>query len=150
MNVHNMMEDMVSAEVETLYEQVSKANPAWLTCSCKNCRLDTISYVLNRVQPKYVVSGRGVTHSHEIFADHQLIADISALAMEGIRIISSTKRPFHNLPREECEVKEEFDPNFNFPTFSGVILDGNTFEPVSGATVTLKLNGKKAEMVDMT
>ena len=150
MNVHNMMEDLVAAEINALYDQVKKAKSPWLTCDCKNCRLDTISYVLNRIPPRYVVSGRGVTHSNEIFADHQLIADISAVAMDGIRIISSTKRPFHSLPREECEVQLEENPSFNFPTFTGTILDGNTFEPISGAKVLLKLDGKEVEMVDMT
>ena len=150
MNVHNMMEDLVTAEINALYEQVKKSGAAWLSCDCKNCRLDTISYVLNRIPPKYVVSGRGVTHSNEIFADHQLIADISAVAMDGMRIISSTKRPFHTLPREECEVHLEENPSFNFPTFTGEILDGSTFEPISGAKITLKLDGKPVEMVDMT
>ena len=145
-----MMEDLVTAEVNALYEQVKKANSPWLTCDCKNCRLDTISYVLNRIPPKYVVSGRGVTHSNEIFADHQLIADISAVAMDGLRIISSTKRPFHTLPREECEVKKEENPSYNFPTFSGTVLDGSTFEPISGAKITLKLDGASVDMVDMT
>ena len=150
MNVHNMMEDLVTAEVNGLYEQVKHDKTSWLSCDCKNCRLDTISYVLNRIPPRYVVSGRGVTHSNEIFADHQLIADISAVAMDGIRIISSTKRPFHSLPREECEVHLEENPSFNFPTFTGTRLDGSTFEPISGATVLLKLDGKIVDMVDMT
>ncbi|MCR4821587.1 MAG: late competence development ComFB family protein [Treponema sp.] len=150
MNVHNMMEDLVTAEVNAMYKQVMDAGTPWLTCDCKNCRLDTISYVLNRIPPKYVVSGRGVTHSNEIFSDHQLIADISAVAMDGLRIISSTKRPFHTLPREECEVQGEENPSFNFPTFTGTILDGSTFEPISGAKLLLKLNGKAVEMVDMT
>lgn len=150
MNVHNMMEDLVTAEVNALYEQIKKSGSPWLTCDCKNCRLDTVSYVLNRIQPKYVVSGRGVTHSNEIFANQQLIADISAVAMEGIRIISATKRPFHKLPREECEVQGDQNPSFNFPAFAGAILDGNTFEPISGAIILLKLDGKPVEMVDMT
>lgn len=145
-----MMEDLVTAEVNALYNQVKRASSPWLSCDCKNCRLDTISYVLNRIPPRYVVSGRGVTHSNEIFADHQLIADISAVAMDGIRIISSTKRPFHALSREECEVKFEENPSYNFPTFTGTILDGNTFEPISGVKVLLKLDGKEVEMVDMT
>lgn len=150
MNVHNMMEDLVTAEVNGLYEQVKRDRTSWLSCDCKNCRLDTISYVLNRIPPRYVVSGRGVTHSNEIFADQQLIADISAVAMDGIRIISSTKRPFHSLPREECEVQLDKNPSFNFPTFTGTLLDGGTFEPISGAKVLLKLDGKPVDMVDMT
>ena len=150
MNVHNMMEDLVAAEVNGLYDQIKQASSPWLTCDCKNCRLDTISYVLNRIPPKYVVSGRGVTHSNEIFADHQLIADISAVAMDGIRVISSTKRPFHTLPREECEAQREENPSYNFPTFAGSVLDGSTFEPISGAKILLKLDGKPVDMVDMT
>ena len=70
--------------------------------------------------------------------------------MDGIRIISSTKRPFHSLPREECEVHLEENPSFNFPTFTGTLLDGSTFEPISGAKVLLKLDGKIVDMVDMT
>lgn len=150
MNVHNMMEDLVAAEVNSLYEQVKRVGTPWLSCDCKNCRLDTISYVLNRIPPKYVVSGRGVTHSNEIFSDHQLIADISAVGMDGLRVISSTKRPFHTLPREDCEAQKEENPSFNFPTLTGNVLDGNTFEPVSGARILLRLDGKTAEMTDMT
>ena len=145
-----MMEDLVTTEVDTLYDQVKKEGSPWLTCDCKNCRLDTISYVLNRIPPKYVVSGRGVTHSNDIFENHQLIADISALAMDGLRIISTTKRPFHTFSREKCVVQKQQEPSFNFPTFTGTLLDGNTFEPISDASILLKLDGKPAEMVDMT
>ena len=150
MKVHNMIEDLVTAEVRAIYEQVKRDKSSWLSCDCENCRLDTISYVLNRIPPRYVVSGRGVTYSNEIFSDQQLIADISAVAMDGIRVISSTKRPFHSLPRQECEVRQEENPGFNFPTFTGTVLDGGTFEPVSGAKVSLRLEGKPVEMVDMT
>ena len=150
MNVHNMMEEIITKHINDLYDNIKSANSAWLTCDCKNCRLDTISYVLNRIPPKYVVSGRGVTHSAEILKNNQLLADINALGLDGIRIISSTKRPFHTLPREECEPIKSETPSFNFPTFSGTILDGNTFEPVSGATITLKENGNPVSMIDMT
>lgn len=150
MNVHNIMEDIVKARVDSLYEQLKNSNTAWLTCDCENCRADVISYVLNRVTPKYVVSGRGVTHSSELLDDHQLRADINAICLDGIRIISSTKRPFHSLPREECTVSAFTVPTFNFPTFVGTILDGHTFEPVANAKILLKQDGKIAEMVDQT
>ena len=39
---------------------------------------------------------------------------------------------------------------FNFPTFTGVVLDGTTFEPISDATILLKCDGEIVEMVDMT
>lgn len=150
MNVHNIMEDIVKSRVDSLYDQIKKEKASWLTCDCPNCRADVVSYVLNRVAPKYVVSGRGVTHNSNLLDDHQLRADINAICLEGIRIISSTKRPFHDIPREECKVSGEKSPVFNFPTFVGSVLDGNTFEPVAGAKILLKMNGKPMEMVDRT
>lgn len=150
MNVHNIMEDIVKVRVDSLYEQIKKERSSWLTCDCQNCRADATSYVLNRIAPKYVVSGRGATHNSGILDDHQLRADINAICLEGIRLISSSKRPFHELPREECEIREHKSPAFNFPTFVGTILDGSTFEPVAGAEILLKIDGKPMEMVDRT
>ena len=153
MNVHNLMEDVVIKAVNTLYDRVKADNIAWLTCDCENCRLDTVSYVLNRIPPKYVVSGRGVTHNVEYLASSQLLADIDSLALEGMRTVSSTKRPFHSEDRKNCTIQAsgtKTKPAYNFFTFMGVVLDGNTFEPVTNAKITLKLDGKPAEMVDKT
>ena len=153
MNVHNLMEDIVIKAVNTLYDRVKNENVAWLTCDCENCRLDAVSYVLNRIPPKYVVSGRGVTHNVEYLASSQLQADVDSLALEGMRTVSSTKRPFHTLDRKECMIQgssEKSNPAFNFFTFMGVVLDGNTFEPVTEAEITLKLEGQLAQMVDKT
>ena len=153
MTVHNLMEDIVIKAVNHLYEKVKGENVAWLTCDCENCRYDTVSYVLNRIPPKYVVSGRGVTHNAEYLASAQLQADVDSLALQGMRTVSSTKRPFHTENRQDCEIQGEenvSNPVFNFFTFMGVVLDGNTFEPVTNAKITLKLDGKIAEMVDKT
>lgn len=155
MNVHNLMEDIVTKAVNTLYDRVKAENVTWLTCDCENCRLDTVSYVLNRIPPKYVVSGRGVTHNAEYLASAQLQADVDSLALEGMRTVSSTKRPFHTENRKDCEIqgsekKRKQKPAYNFFTFMGVVLDGNTFEPVQEAEITLKMDGKLAEMVDKT
>jgi len=152
MNVHNLMEDIVIKAVNTLYDKVKEENVAWLTCDCENCRLDTVSYVLNRIPPKYVVSGRGVTHNAEYLASSQLQADIDSLALEGMRTVSTTKRPFHAENRKDCVIQGDATtkPAFNFFTFTGSVLDGNTFEPVPQAKITLKLNGQLADMVDKT
>lgn len=150
MNVHNIMEDLVQKSVNKFYDQVKAANAPWLTCDCENCRLDTISYVLNRVPPKYVVSSRGITHSVDTLNDHQLKADMEALILEGMRIVSSTKRPFHNSDRKDCAIETIEKPAFNFSNITGTILDGSTFEPVTNATVLLKINGKPADMIDKT
>lgn len=150
MDVHNIMEEVVYARINDLYEQVKKVNPSWLTCDCINCRLDTVSYVLNRITPKYVVSGRGVTHSNDSLGDAQLKADIDALGMEGIRLISGAKRPYHNTNRENCQVPSSIGPVYNFPTFVGTVLDGSTFDSLAGASILLKQDDKPAQMVDVT
>ena len=150
MNVHNLMEDLVIQNVNDMYEQVKDAKAAWLSCDCENCRLDTVSYVLNRIPPKYIVSGRGVTHATETLNDKQLLADVNALILEGMRTVSSTKRPFHNNDRKECEVIADNTPSFNFPTFTGTILDGSTFEPITDASITMKMDGEIVEMIDKT
>ena len=150
MNVHNLMEDMVIQNVTAMYEQVKDAKAAWLSCDCENCRLDTVSYVLNRIPPKYIVSGRGVTHASETLNNKQLMADVNALILEGMRTVSSTKRPFHTNDRKECSVAADNTPSFNFPTFTGTILDGSTFEPITDAKICMKLNGKPVEMIDKT
>ena len=150
MNVHNLMEDVVIQNVNMLYDQVKEEKTSWLTCDCENCRLDTVSYVLNRIPPKYIVSGRGASHASETLNDAQLMADVNALILDGMRTVSSTKRPFHTADRKDCIVQIDNIPSFNFPTFTGTILDGSTFEPVTGAVVTIKLDGKIVEMIDKT
>lgn len=150
MNVHNTMEEVVGEIVNGLYDQIKASGASWLTCDCENCRLDATSYVLNRVPPRYVVSGRGVEYAKQVWDNKQLIADISALALEGVRTISSTKRAYHTLPHEALEVTQKGLSAFNFPTFSGTVLDGSTFEPIAGATVMLKCDGKVCEMADRT
>lgn len=148
MNVHNIMEDVVTVEVNKLYDELKKSNINWLTCDCESCRMDTISYVLNHIPPKYVVSGRGVNHSSEVLNDHQIKADIEAFALEGTRIVSGTKRPFHTANSVKVEISTK--PSFNFPIITGSILDGTTFEPIGNAKVELKYHGTLLEMIDKT
>jgi len=150
MNVHNLMEDIVSKSVDKLYEQAKKNKLAWLTCDCENCRTDTLSYVLNRVPAKYIVSGRGVTHSSETLDDKQLLADVETITLEGMRIVSSTKRPYHKSTIKQATTEEIEVPAFNFPTITGTVLDGSTFEPLTGTTLTLTYDGKIVDMIDYT
>lgn len=148
MNLHNLMEEKVVKHVNELYDQMKEQNISWLSCDCEHCRLDTASYVLNRIPPKYVVSGRGV--SHNVSADDtQLKADIDALVMEGIQAISNARRPYHG-QKTVADVEKSENPAYNFPTFIGTVYDGTTFEPIGGAKVVLKNNNELSEMVDYT
>ncbi|MCH5290927.1 MAG: late competence development ComFB family protein [Treponema sp.] len=151
LNIHNVMEEQVITRVNELYDQVKARGTPWLSCDCKNCRLDTICFVLNRLQPHYVVSGRGVTHNGEVLGDSQLAADVDKLAIEGMRLVSSAKRPYHQAGNKNAFMMPEFNqPVFNFPTFMGNILDGSSFEPLADATILLKQEGSAAEMMDVT
>lgn len=150
MNIHNIMEERVFSRINELYDQIKEKETAWLTCDCENCRLDTISYVLNRVPPRYVVSGRGVTHnSAALHTDNQLSVDIDRLGLEGMRMVSTAKRPYHKSARLiSFTFPETKTPVFNFPTFIGTVYDGSTFEPLVNAQITLKKNGELASMMD--
>jgi competence protein ComFB len=145
MNVHNIMEEVVYTEVNGLFDTAKKDNAPWLTCSCSQCRLDTICFVLNRVQPRYIKSGRGLAYSQieESFDKAQLGADLSIISLEGMKQVLSTRRPhsteFPDMPDT---------PVFNFPTIVGRVLDGLTFEPVKDLSVLMLLDTKKAESID--
>ena len=118
---------------------------SFLTCSCENCRLDTICYVLNRLQPKYVVSGRGMTYAN-LALNGQTKADIDAMIIDGIRVVNAAKRPYH----DQRKLKETTDnkPAFIFPVFMGAVYDGHTFEPLSGVSIELSADGKLVSMED--
>ncbi|MGI5173923.1 late competence development ComFB family protein [Treponema sp. OMZ 840] len=148
MNIHNILEDRVLIEVNNNYKRVKEMNPAWFTCDCEQCRLDTAAYVLNKLPPRYIVSGRGLTHmlAH---TDIQMSIDIDALIIEGMKKVSANLRPFHDsqVP-ETSEVSK--GPVFNFPFFIGSVYDGTTFEPVKGAEISLSRSGSLCTMIDHT
>lgn len=148
MNVHNIMEEVVDQAVNQLFDQIKETKPSWFSCDCDNCRLDTVSYVLNRIQPKYIVSGRGAIHSAQTLEDSQLKADLDALALEGMRKVNSSKRPYHDVAKTQSQTADNLKPAFNFAIFTGTVMDGSNFEPISGATILLKLDGQPAQMVD--
>lgn len=149
MRIHNMMEEYVTKRVNKLYDDFAKEKPGWLHCTCEDCRMDVISYVLNRVPPRYVVSGRGVLHGERVLSQSQLSADVDTISIEGIRLISASKRPYHKKPGIASRSAEE-ETAFSFPVFVGTVLDGSTFEPMSDVTVTLLMNDKNADMLDKT
>lgn len=151
MKIHNLMEDLVETRVNKLYDDLKQYNISWLTCDCKNCRLDTMTFVLNRIPPKYIISARGVTHTIAKQNLTQIKADIDSLAMDGIRLVSSSKRPTHNVStNSETLVVAGNCPYFFFPVFTGTVLDGTTFEPLSDVTIKLYKDGELAQMIDQT
>lgn len=149
MRVQNLMEDYVYSRVNEMYNKLSEHTPAWVSCTCESCKLDVLTYVLNKVHPRYVVSGRGVLHSAQMF-DSQIRADVDALIMEGIHTISNNTRPDHKIKAQENALgdSDENSPAFNFPVITGLVLNGTTFEPFEGAEILLKDETGKALMFD--
>lgn len=145
MNVHNIMEELVYHEVNSLFDTAKKDNSPWMTCNCTQCRLDTICYVLNRIPPKYIKSSRGLAYSQleDSIDKSQLAADINTIGFEGMKQVLGSKRPHtvnsSNMPNT---------PVFNFPTIVGRILDGLTFEPIKDLSILLLLDSQKAEPID--
>lgn len=89
-----MMVPYVTKRTNTLYDEISATSKSFVTCSCENCRLETICYVLNLLPPKYVVSGRGVTHT-SLSLTGQSRADIDSAIVSGMRAVSASRRPYH-------------------------------------------------------
>ena len=136
MTIHNLMEDFVYTEVNKVFDAAKDKNESWFTCNCLQCRLDTVCYVLNRIKPRYTTSGRGMAHfMHFDQAEkNQLIADISILAFEGMKMVLATQRP-----HSASEKALPSGPVFNFPTITGRIVDGQTFTPAYDLPVSLYL-----------
>lgn len=148
MQVHNVMEEFVEVNVNNMFNSIKELKPAWFSCDCENCRLDTVSYVLNRIPPKYIVSGRGVTYSVQDLENQQLKADLDSVIIEGMKLVNSSKRPYHDVSPNSF--LDSSKPSYNFSIFTGNIIDGSNFEPISNATILLKLNGKNVSMFDST
>lgn len=154
MKAINLMEQFVKEEVDDMYARIKEENPSSPICDCENCRLDVICYVLNRVPPKYTVSSRGVSHTQREFENFkQISADVGKIVMDGIRLISSSKRPNHNssytASLENIKIVKQ-KPFFFFPILSGYVYDGLTFESLVDAQISLFIDGKLAKMLDPT
>jgi len=147
MDIHNTTEDIVIKKVQDIFAAVKKEGNPEKLCLCDQCKLDTICYTLNRVEPRYFVSNRGIAriergHSSE---QHQANADIATLVYKGLQQVNHNQRPtanHHDSIPEDVIQKLSFD----IPTIVGRLVDGETFAPVSGATVELHYNGELVPM----
>ncbi len=64
-------------------------------CKCEQCRLDTLSYALNRIKPQYVVSTQGELMSKLCEFDYQFEANVMSELVRAAGIIK--KHPRHKL-----------------------------------------------------
>lgn len=144
MEIHNLLEELVAKTVREVCEEAEQRGDARY-CTSPECRTDVVCYVLNRIPPRYVSSGRGFAHlTEELFRDQQLQIDLVRLATEGLKRVSAVTRAFYGTPSEDTPA----GPCFNFPTIKGRVLDGNTFFPVSNVAVTLQTKEGITPMFD--
>jgi competence protein ComFB len=138
MPVTNLMKDIV---INIVDEVLKKENVKNIN---GNGRDDIIAYVLNRVQPKYVTSERGLLYGI-LDAKYQVQqrVDILFLIYEAIYQIQN-RRDSNNA------VKETVIPERNsyLPHIVGQVLEETSLSIVPDVEVTLIYGGMPAPMVD--
>jgi len=150
MEIHNSTEDIVLVAVNDICDAIEKEGKDSRPCTCYQCRLDTACYVLNRTNPRYVVSSRGAVRAEsETLEKQQEGADIVALIHEGLKKIAKSLRPhFEHDSRHSIAPELPNGPAFNIPTIVGRVFNGVNFEPMNDIEVTLFIGTDKAEMMD--
>ena len=148
MEVHNTVEDIVIARVDEVFEAFGNEGSQGKVCTCNQCRLDVICYVLNRTAPHYISSNRGASRvKWDGFGHQQAIADVTTLIHDGLKRVNHNLRPNFSHDSEANGAGANLkSPAFNIPTIMGRVFNGNNFEPLSGITVELLLNGELVPM----
>ena len=145
-DIHNIMEDLATRVVDDVLSAMA-AKQANDICTSELCRQDAICFVLNRVPPRYVSSARGIAHtSQELKEDQQLLVDLTTLAHEGLRRISTVRRYYY--APEVRGVEGGRGPVFPFPAVRGRVINGSTFAPVSDVAVSLYYKDALVPMMD--
>ena len=147
MEIHNISEDIVYNSVQKIFELLkTDGNPEGL-CLCEQCKMDTVCYALNRVEPRYVISNRGIARMEQDWIGRQQTeADIASLIYKGIRLVNHNQRPTASHDDTVSSEKTSFEPAFDLPTIVGRIFDGETFAPLTEVTIELRCEGEIVPM----
>jgi competence protein ComFB len=140
MAVKNLMEDIVSALVDEVLSKTSKNSPEIYSDIYKD---DIISYVLNRVPPKYYTSERGILHGkleYQFVFQHK--TDILLYTHEAINTIKKRRSS------ELLTASKENEKQYFLPHILGEILEETSFIIIPDVQVTLLYKGKPADMID--
>ena len=147
MDIHNTNEDIVFTTVQTIFEEIQKSSNPEGFCLCEQCRMDTICYALNRVEPHYIVSNRGITRiDQDSIKRQQNEADIASFVYKGLRLVSHNQRPTSPHNGTSSETPDVNKPAFDIPTIIGRLFDGKNFVPVSDIQIELHSNGELVSM----
>ena len=86
--LRNLTEDYVML----VYNEISSTLDC---CKCNQCRLDMLSYALNRLKPRYVVSSEGELMTRLCEFDYQFETQVMSELTKAARIVKANPR--HNL-----------------------------------------------------
>jgi competence protein ComFB len=143
-NVHNVIEDMVFAEIDNICASIDEIGEdgsgephSGEICTCPQCRIQAACYVLNRVQPFYIVSSRGLVRAEQMtMRRQQQEADIAVLAYDALKMVKQNQRENTDHSRK-AGAHEQSLYVYNFPAIVGRIFHGLNFAPISDASVEL-------------
>jgi competence protein ComFB len=149
MEIHNVMEELVFDGVERVSADIDMEPDKHGICTCPQCRMDAACFVLNRLEPHYIVSSRGIRREKHFDTNNlQKIADITALIYKAFKQVNKHRRPGFEHTGNDTPEKKTADAYFNIPVIIGRIFNGKTFEPMRDIDVRLLLDGKPAVMKD--
>ena len=147
MEIHNISEDIVYRAVNSIFEEIQSKGNSEKMCLCEQCRIDTVCYTLNRVEPHYVTSNRGFSrHEQAALKRQQSEADIASLIYKGLKMVNHNMRP--TAPHDGTAMKDYKvnSPLFDIPTIAGRIFNGISFEPLVDVKVGLYYQGELVKM----
>jgi competence protein ComFB len=145
MRVHNLAKELVVQKVDEMFSDPAELKATGLDSGDQGSKFDVICYVLNRVPPHYVVSGRGIAHheSGDFQAKVQRLADMARLTREGMISVAKHRRERTG----SYDIGTE-GPYFNFPSVIGRLFNGVNFEPVHDVDLGLYQDGQLVKVID--
>jgi len=138
MAIRNIMEDITFSSIT----EILKEDKVFSGAECYT--QDIAAYVLNRIQPKYITSERGILHGKlESRLLLQQKTDIIFLIHEALEVIKNRRNVPTQGIADNLSTRELF-----FPHIIGEVLEETTFSIITDAEVSLLYNGSKVPMVD--
>jgi competence protein ComFB len=150
MRIHNLLEEVVTERINEILKEYRDRKSAEELAIAEEYKLDVACYVLNRIDPVYVVSGRGLAYLDLDYIEKlQRDADLVTLIHQGIERVTTVQRPhYEKRKKEPAAARKGFF--FNYPIIRGRIFNSLNFAPVSGIDVELLLDRQPVTMIEDT
>jgi competence protein ComFB len=150
MRIHNLLEEVVIDRINDFLKEYGDRKTADELAIVEEYKLDVACYVLNRIDPVYVVSGRGLAYLDLDYIEKlQRDADLVTLIHQGIERVTTVQRPHYEKRKTTGqEVPRGFF--FNFPIVKGRVFNSLNFEPVHDIDVELLLGRERVPMIEET